>query len=171
MKRPILFLVCSLFYLITSCKKHGCTDSTALNYSSFAKKDDGSCVFNSDINTVYIEEFWVHFGPGVSYDSYFPNFNKEDGDVLIVEVESDNINGTIYWSSLPYHLGVNNAYMRAEYGESGLVWIETLYEDGSPANWTGSASYHMRVALVKKNGIYSEKEVKNMTIDEIEELI
>ncbi len=31
----------------TSCKKKGCTDSTATNYSTDAKKDDGSCVYDS----------------------------------------------------------------------------------------------------------------------------
>lgn len=31
--------------IIISCKKEGCTDPTALNYSSDAKKDDGSCAY------------------------------------------------------------------------------------------------------------------------------
>ncbi|WP_107037287.1 hypothetical protein [Brumimicrobium mesophilum] len=30
---------------ISSCKKEGCTDATATNYSSDAEKDDGSCVY------------------------------------------------------------------------------------------------------------------------------
>lgn len=30
---------------LTACKKEGCTDPTALNYDSDAKKDDGSCTF------------------------------------------------------------------------------------------------------------------------------
>lgn len=30
---------------LVSCKKEGCTDSTAINYNSKAKKDDGSCKF------------------------------------------------------------------------------------------------------------------------------
>jgi hypothetical protein len=31
--------------IISSCKKEGCTDSTALNYNADAKKDDGSCTY------------------------------------------------------------------------------------------------------------------------------
>lgn len=31
---------------ITSCKKKGCTDSSAANYNSEAKKDDGTCVYS-----------------------------------------------------------------------------------------------------------------------------
>ncbi|TNE54834.1 MAG: hypothetical protein EP338_05810 [Bacteroidetes bacterium] len=30
---------------MVSCKKEGCTDSNALNYSSKAKKDDGTCTY------------------------------------------------------------------------------------------------------------------------------
>jgi hypothetical protein len=37
-----LFLLSALFY---SCKKKGCTDENAINYSSEAKKDDGSCEY------------------------------------------------------------------------------------------------------------------------------
>jgi hypothetical protein len=33
---------------ITSCKKKGCTDTTALNYTEGAKKDDGSCMYTSE---------------------------------------------------------------------------------------------------------------------------
>ncbi len=32
---------------LVSCKKEGCTDSTAINYNKKAKKDDGSCQYNA----------------------------------------------------------------------------------------------------------------------------
>jgi hypothetical protein len=35
-----------------SCKKEGCTDSTATNYDSKAKKDDGSCTYAAALGTV-----------------------------------------------------------------------------------------------------------------------
>ncbi len=42
----------------TSCKKEGCTDSKALNYSTSAKKDDGSCKFadQADAATIYVRD-------------------------------------------------------------------------------------------------------------------
>ncbi|MBL7898430.1 MAG: hypothetical protein JNJ99_07835 [Crocinitomicaceae bacterium] len=41
----ILLVGIILFGLSTSCKKEGCTDSTATNFDADAKKDDGSCIF------------------------------------------------------------------------------------------------------------------------------
>ena len=41
MKKLIGFMFISL--LIIGCKEEGCTDSSAINYNTDAKKDDGSC--------------------------------------------------------------------------------------------------------------------------------
>lgn len=38
--------MCSAFMFV-SCKKDGCTDAAATNYEEKAKKDDGSCKYNS----------------------------------------------------------------------------------------------------------------------------
>lgn len=47
MKKLILFLALGSFAITTfsSCKKKGCMDSTATNYNSKAKKEDGSCLY------------------------------------------------------------------------------------------------------------------------------
>ncbi len=37
---------------LASCKKEGCTDPTATNFSEDAKKDDGSCTYAAETNTV-----------------------------------------------------------------------------------------------------------------------
>lgn len=42
-----ILLVCSLGMSFVSCKKEGCTDSTASNYNAKAKKDNGTCVYNA----------------------------------------------------------------------------------------------------------------------------
>lgn len=46
LKFSMLFLAMASLAL-TSCKKEGCTDSTAINYDADAKKDDGSCNYAS----------------------------------------------------------------------------------------------------------------------------
>lgn len=45
MKKGFLFIALLAFVGFTSCKKKGCTDATAVNYSESAKKDDGSCAY------------------------------------------------------------------------------------------------------------------------------
>jgi len=43
MKLKVLAPIILLTVIFVSCKKEGCTDATALNYSAEATKDDGSC--------------------------------------------------------------------------------------------------------------------------------
>lgn len=46
MKKVMYFMLAgSLVFGMGACKKKGCTDSTATNYDSNAKKDDGSCTY------------------------------------------------------------------------------------------------------------------------------
>ena len=46
MKLKLSFgIALSVLFLTASCKKEGCTDIDATNYSSEAKKDNGSCTF------------------------------------------------------------------------------------------------------------------------------
>lgn len=170
MKNILLFAMLNVVLLLSaSCKKQGCSDPNALNYSESATADDGSCILPEDINNIVIEEFFVSFGPGISSDSYSPNFLKEDGDMLLIEIQSDVVSGVKYWSALPYHLGVNDTYIKAEYSSSGLIWLKTLYENGTAANWTGNVVFNMRVALIKKNGIDSIPNIDKMSIDEIKD--
>jgi hypothetical protein len=44
--KNIPLLLFSATLLIVSCKKKGCTDETALNYSENAKEDDGTCIYD-----------------------------------------------------------------------------------------------------------------------------
>lgn len=46
----LVLIGASLF--LSSCKKKGCTDETALNYEAEAKKDDGSCEYEQPIGAI-----------------------------------------------------------------------------------------------------------------------
>lgn len=52
MKLGLLLLTASVGLTTVSCKKEGCTDSTATNYNEEAKKDDGSCTYATADETV-----------------------------------------------------------------------------------------------------------------------
>jgi len=54
MKRFNIFLVLALCASITavSCKKEGCKDPEAINYNEDAKKDDGTCEYEEEKETI-----------------------------------------------------------------------------------------------------------------------
>lgn len=54
MKKTLLLLAVASLAVATSCKKKGCTDQTALNYSEEAKKDDGSCIYAEEDDQVIV---------------------------------------------------------------------------------------------------------------------
>ena len=54
-----LLVLATLTFTTTSCKKEGCTDESAINFSEKAKKDDGSCKYmevNNDGSTVMVSQ-------------------------------------------------------------------------------------------------------------------
>jgi hypothetical protein len=85
-------LVCS-FLAFSSCKKEGCTDESATNYSSEAKKNDGSCLYNiagtwtissyiangTDITNAYTYYYLTMNSAGTYYaEALSPQLNNGD---------------------------------------------------------------------------------------------
>ncbi len=90
--------------LFTSCKKEGCTDSTATNYDEDADDDDGSCVYpmeEDDIefmitnpaagstfsmgDTVHIDAMITSSGEVHGYEVYLRNTSHNDEVVFQLE--------------------------------------------------------------------------------------
>jgi putative iron-regulated protein len=89
----ILLMSFGVFILIgtSSCKKEGCTDSTANNYNSEAKEDDGSCSYTDEIDPYLIEkqavkETYANIAFAVYEDSY--------NDALTLQATIDLFVGT-----------------------------------------------------------------------------
>ena len=61
MKKGIVFLMASALLITVSCKKRGCTDPLANNYSSEAEKDNGSCDFSAIkiVNDITTNTTWT----------------------------------------------------------------------------------------------------------------
>jgi len=175
MKKTILMLtVITASIVLTSCKKdiYGCTDPNSLNYSSEATKSDGSCVYSADLATqnIFIEEFNVSMSTASPYDTYYTSFTKEAGDIIVMEVESDNVSGISYWTAMPYSIG-NDILIWGEYSDLGACWVYSSYvNSGSPAQWNGTATLKCRVALIKHSGLILNPELSTMTITELSEL-
>lgn len=98
MKKTILISGALIFTLtvgLTSCKKEGCTDPTAINYDTAAQKDDGSCEFsNVPEPSTYIPSFNGEFGALIALKTVTtietPIGNQEQNIGTAVAVFSEN---------------------------------------------------------------------------------
>ena len=59
MNKVLVILTVASLAVLPSCKKKGCTDSTAINYDSEAEKDDGSCEYDHDHDHFDIPDTYV----------------------------------------------------------------------------------------------------------------
>ena len=97
MKYSFHILFASLLLLpVVSCKKKGCTDPTAENYSSSAKKDDGSCYYATTYAVPTTYAFTNSTGNStVNYDGQTDRINQlaemieyaESGEISVIDAQ------------------------------------------------------------------------------------
>ena len=165
-KKSIIALALSLPF-IYSCKKEGCTDSTALNYSETAKKDNGSCITEHDIKSIssqniFVENFTLSFDNMTSMRLYSPNFNYQSGDMIIIET----LNEYNEWITLPYIVDVD-VHVEGSYSQDGTIWIYLKNDDGSGYYPPSNFNVAFRAGLIKKNGLILNPNLKDMSIGEL----
>ncbi len=104
MKSISLFILIAIAVTAGSCKKKGCTDSTASNYSQEAKKDDKSCEYNFFIESEAIAE-------GQLLDDYRCE-EKVNGIEASIPLEWHNIpEGTGSLAIIMEHSSNGNGYL------------------------------------------------------------
>ena len=76
---------------LSSCRKEGCTDKTSVNYSSDAKKDDGTCKYEGSVVFYYDQTMseTMQSGGSTSLTYYF------DGAVVGSQATST------FWNGIP----------------------------------------------------------------------
>ena len=148
---------------ISSCGNGGCTDPNALNYSTLAVTDDGSCILPTQ--TLFEEEFTLTFGPNNSFSTYEPLFNYVQGDVIILEHLSDPTFN--YWSPLP--VVSTGVLLWGEYGDNnGDIYIYTdEVSTGNNYYWSTEVTLGFRAFLIKNSARKINPELEFMSIDEI----
>ena len=160
MKKLVLFTLS--FVLFSSCIQEGCTDPAALNYSSSAISDDGSCILEQDVQSLYVENFTLSFDNSTSLDLYIPNFIYEAGDMIIIET----VNSFDEWTALPYIFGVD-IHIVGSYEEDGTIWISLNNDDGTGYFPSQILTIQFRVGLIKQSGLIINPNLEFMTIDEL----
>lgn len=91
MKITNFFLLTCLVGILamTSCQKKGCTDSSATNYSSDAKDDDGTCTFLPTITL--IGDATVEVEVRSNYTDAGANAANQDGTLVLVTADVTNV--------------------------------------------------------------------------------
>jgi hypothetical protein len=147
---------------IGSCKKGGCTDSSALNYSSVAKKDDGSCILKSDLQSeteAKVFKYTLQYFAGDTYKDYTGITGYDDGDIIVTFIEDPNEqNLTGFWVQTPYE---NNDGVKffAEITDLGTVYLNTTTSNGS-SPWNSNHYFNCKSVLIKASGL-----AKNPNLD------
>ena len=125
MKRSY-FLLLLIIFSIYSCKKEkGCVTENAMNYNSDAKKDDGSCIYVSDI----APGLW-HIDPSCE-EILIPQFDQNgdivfplqfDDTIKFEELLADSIN-VLYNSGDSYYIDIFGLQIEGKIDNNGVINI------------------------------------------------
>lgn len=147
---------------LTSCKKEGCTDETALNYDAEAKKDDGTCNFQqfADVQLSFEHVF------GMTQEEFNLNQNyvhPKTGDTLnftmlkyyVSNIKLKNADGTWWTQEDSYHLvcescDLGNSIALTDIPVGNYIEMEYTIGVDSMKNVSGAQSG----ALSPSNGMF-----------------
>lgn len=126
----ILMLPALVFGGIVSCKKKGCMDTNATNYSEEAKKDDESCTYVPTIKLNGASEMTLELGD--TYEEQGATASNSDGSSVNVVIDdaSDEVNTSLTGTYKIIYRATN------DYGTSSVT--RTVNVVVGADNWTGS---------------------------------
>jgi hypothetical protein len=141
MKTNVIALSICLVSLVTAgCKKYaaGCMDTEAENYSSYAKLDDGSCMYHHSSNVTLSS--WSYNDPMYMGSITWANLTQDVIDRGSISVFHVLTTGEIV--ELPYTISVSSSYSSHWFYEAsaGKVdifrWDSDLIDPGNPGAQT-----------------------------------
>lgn len=118
---PLVLISVGLF--LGSCKKKGCTDSTAENYAESAEKDDGSCTYATEATITF--NFTQNFGGSDLTTSNFNqlNYTNANGEVLSITKMRYSISDVRFYRANGDSLMVEGYHLIDMEDESSLTYV------------------------------------------------
>lgn len=153
--------------MISSCSKEGCTNVSALNYDSKAKKDNGTCVFNnvsSQMVTVAQNE-WIGDGDGYEATktlSILNNSIAENGVVMAYMKDGAD------YVAMPLTLSIGQgeyfSHMLFTHNSSSITFIN--YDDDGLTLNPGLTTF--KVVCISNSGLIQNPNIDLTNYKEVE---
>lgn len=138
-----LFLLAACITVpFSSCKKKGCTDSTAINYDEKAKKDDGSCEYENGNNGSTAQKKQLVIKTGAK--SIEPGASITYEVVLVDESGTESTPSSVTWSSESSEIATINASGAITTAGTGSTIIKASVTDNGV---TYTASVVLNIAV------------------------
>ena len=119
-----ILLATAMLFVLTGCKKEGCTDSTATNYDADAKKDDGSCTYSTTTTPSYTTP--------ATYD--FTDANNMN--TVSYGGQTDRMN--MLSEMVSYLKTANGSDENGSNATLDATRLHAMYSNDAGANWTGT---------------------------------
>jgi hypothetical protein len=119
-----ILLATAMLFVLTGCKKEGCTDSTATNYDADAKKDDGSCTFNTTTT------------PSYTTPATFDFTDADGNNTVSYGGQTDRMN--MLSEMVTYLKTANGPDENGTNATLDSVRLHAMYSNDAAANWTGT---------------------------------
>ncbi len=146
-------------FAFSGCQKEGCTDSNAINYDENAKKDDGSCVYNTDTTS----EISLHFHAklGTTDFAYGTEVTNWEGRKMKFDIAQVYLSGFAFYDDNGTKNLIEDSYVLAKAGtmmyDLGTITNDHYHSFGfsvgvdSVANHSDPASWPSSNALSSNN--------------------